>query len=117
MQYGRHRSQDLIYSAHETQISKSEIFDAKNNTQALRYSTLDTQISRPEIFIMADTELSIRDIQHGRKVNFDQESLHVRHRLETLRYSIRLTQIRSIEVFIHRHRLETLSFLACVTQT
>ena len=45
---------------------------------------------------MADTELSIRDIQHGRKVNFDQESLHVRHRLETLRYSIRLTQIRSI---------------------
>ena len=26
--------------------------------------------------------------------------LHMRHRLETLRYSIRLTQIRSIEVFI-----------------
>ena len=117
IQHGRHRSQDLRYS-HIT-----------HRSHGLSYSTLDTTLKLWDIqherhrsqdlrySAWQNTELSIRDIQHGRKINFDQESLYVWHRLETLRYSIRLTQIRSIEVFIHRHRLETLSFLACVTQT
>ena len=100
IQHGRHRSKDLRYS-HMT-----------HRYQGLRYSTLDTTLKLWDIqherhrsqdlrySAWQNTELSIRDIQHGRKINFDQESLYVWHRLETLWYSIRLTQIRSIEVFI-----------------
>ena len=90
IQHMRHRSQNLRYSTLKTTLKLWDIQHERHRSQDLRYSAWQ------------NTELSIRDIQHGRKINFDQESLYVWHRLETLWYSIRLTQIRSIEVFLTR---------------
>ena len=118
IQHGRHRSQDLRYShithrSHglsystlDTTLKLWDIQHERHRTQDLRYSAWQ------------NTELSIRDIQHGRKIKiltkrvctFDTDLrlcdiLYDWHRSGVLRYSS------------HRHRLETLSFLAHVTQT
>ena len=88
IQHDEHRSQDLRYSAHLTQISSSEIFYARHKTQALRYSIRQTQISRPEIFHTEDKEQKKWTFSMADTDLVFWYVLRMRHRLETLRYSI-----------------------------